>query len=91
MAEQDKETLELIAGHLALAMRPLAEAVQDLDNFQRLMRDLGWDVENLTNDFKRPGCEDMGPRQHGVPGPETGLNPGDVFLRIKRLFEAFKR
>jgi hypothetical protein len=36
-----------LATHLALAMRPLGDAVADLDAFKQLMLKLGWKVEDL--------------------------------------------
>ncbi|MEP6733162.1 MAG: DUF6603 domain-containing protein [bacterium] len=43
----DKGTFELIATHLALAMRPLKDAVADVDSFKRFMYPLGWEVDDL--------------------------------------------
>jgi hypothetical protein len=43
----DKGTFALIVTHLALAMRPLRDAVADVDSFKRFMYPLGWEVEDL--------------------------------------------
>jgi hypothetical protein len=44
-------TLELVARHLALALRPLVEGLSDLPHFQELMFRLGWTVADLPPQF----------------------------------------
>ncbi|TMQ08241.1 MAG: hypothetical protein E6J90_41060 [Deltaproteobacteria bacterium] len=41
-------TLEIIARHLALATRPLADATLDLESFQRFLYALGWEVNEVV-------------------------------------------
>src|SRR5262249_13043116 len=43
----DRGTLELIATHLGLAMRPLRDDISDLDHFKQFMYTLGWEVDDL--------------------------------------------
>lgn len=44
-------TLELIARHLTLAVRPLAEGLSDLPHFKQLMYRMGWSVADLPPQF----------------------------------------
>ena len=48
----DKGTLELVAEHLALAVRPLRRAVADLESFRVFMLRLGWWVESLPAEYE---------------------------------------
>ena len=49
-------TLETIARHLALAVRPLRDGVADLGAFKRLMYRLGWNVESLPASYQELGA-----------------------------------
>ena len=51
VTENDRGTLQSLAENLALALRPLSEAVSDLDNFKGFMFRLGWEVESLPSAF----------------------------------------
>ena len=44
-------TLELIAHHLTLALRPLLDGLSDLPHFKQLMYRLGWKVTNLPPEY----------------------------------------
>ena len=44
---ENQGTLELIARHLCLAVKPLRDAVSDTDNFMQLIDRLGWEVESI--------------------------------------------
>jgi len=45
-------TLELVARHLTLALRPLDDGVSDLPHFKQLMYRLGWSVEDLPPEYQ---------------------------------------
>lgn len=44
-------TLEKIARHLALAMKPLRASLEDVDSFRGFMLSLGWDATTMPPDF----------------------------------------
>lgn len=52
---ENQGTLELVARHLSLAVKPLREAVSDTDNFMQLMYRLGWEVESLPPEYAHLG------------------------------------
>jgi hypothetical protein len=45
-------TLELVARHLTLALRPLVDGVSDLPHFKQLMYRLGWSVADLPPEYQ---------------------------------------
>ncbi len=49
---ETKETLQLLAEHLILALQPLEDAFSNLDSFQGLMLSLGWETTNLPKAYK---------------------------------------
>ena len=51
MSEAEKETLQIVAEHLVLALRPLSDGMTDLSSFQSLLLDLGWNPQNLPQDY----------------------------------------
>jgi hypothetical protein len=50
MAE-DSSTLRLIARHLALAIRPLEQVVQDPESFAAFMMRMGWEAQDVPPQF----------------------------------------
>jgi hypothetical protein len=50
-------TLEEVGRHLALAVRPLRDAVVDLDSFRVFMFRLGWGVDSLPASFEALGAK----------------------------------
>lgn len=49
-------TLEQIARHLTLAIRPLREAISSPDNFMQFMYRLGWRVDSLPPEYANLGA-----------------------------------
>jgi hypothetical protein len=77
----EKPTLEVIATHLALAVRPLQDAVADVDSFQAFLYRLGWEVEDLP-----PPYVALGARVDEIVTALEGLEPAPRPSRSRRCF-----
>jgi hypothetical protein len=81
----DKGTFELIATHLALAMRPLEDAVSDVDSFKRFMYALGWEVDDLPPTYSALAT-DVG----AIVTAVEALGDAPSFDQIEALFGKVK-
>jgi uncharacterized protein DUF6603 len=81
----DRGTLELIATHLALAMRPLRDATADADSFKRFMYGLGWYVDDLP-----PAYTALGGDADALISAVRGLGSTPSFEQIEALLAKVK-
>ncbi len=78
-------TLHLLLEHLVGAVRPLRDAVQDLESFQQLMRELGWDVDELAYQELGADVGDLVAAFEGLAADPDPLDLLDVFERVGSL------
>ena len=79
-------TLEILARHLALAFRPLSEAVSSPQRFRRLMFQLGWNATDLP-----PAWTSLGTAVDEALAKAEALGPDPSVAQIQELVDAVSR
>ena len=85
-------TLELIARHLTLALRPLVEGLSDLPRFQQLMYRLGWKVTDLPPQFTAlsTAVNTAVTKVHALREDPSADEIAELLQAVKKAYEAIR-
>lgn len=88
----ERGTLEVIAEHLGLAMRPLADAVSGPDTFIRFMGRIGWSVTSLPPQWGAlaNAVRDVVAAVTALRDGSNAANAGQALSAVRSLSEAIR-
>jgi hypothetical protein len=86
---ENQGTLERLACHLSLAVKPLREAVSDTDNFMQLMYRLGWEVESLPPEYEKLGAA-VGAALQALETLDEERSPEDVLNLLSKAKDVYQ-